>query len=272
MFPRMLRASSAAFCLLGLAAFPSPAQEPQAPLPPENLKEAIRSDALSIPTAGEFMAAMDKVAKTNWQMLYRKPIPTAFSSRAQNALNLGGLIADGYLAVEAEDSQQVKNIGKDVVGLAKALGVSEQVISRGNSITEFAEKNEWNTLKEELEATQNEVKLALADQQDEDLICLVTVGAWIRGLETVSSWIDRNYAEEPARLLRQPAIVRILRARLDATSEKSRDDKLVKEVRASLKKLEDLTDFPADGTPDAERVKKIYAVASELSQLISSKP
>ena len=37
------------------------------------------------------------------------------------ALNLGGLIADGYIAVEAEDAQQVKNIGADIMALAKPL-------------------------------------------------------------------------------------------------------------------------------------------------------
>ena len=36
--------------------------------------------------------------------------------------------------------------------------MSENVLSRGNSINEFAENSEWDALQEELEATQNEVK------------------------------------------------------------------------------------------------------------------
>jgi hypothetical protein len=62
-----------------------------------------------------------------------------YRNRAQIALNLGGLIADGFIAVEAQDGQQVKNIGTDIIKLAKALGVSENVLSRGKSINEFAE-------------------------------------------------------------------------------------------------------------------------------------
>ena len=46
------------------------------------------------------------------------------------ALNLGTLIADGYIAVEAHDGQQVKNIGKDVLALAKKLSVSQSVLAR----------------------------------------------------------------------------------------------------------------------------------------------
>jgi len=92
----------------------------------------------------------------------RGPISTAYKNRAQIALNLGSLIADGFIAVEAKDSQQVKNIGTDIVKMAKALGVSEHVLSRGNSINEFAENDEWDALQEELEATQNEVKASNA--------------------------------------------------------------------------------------------------------------
>src|SRR5206468_8124146 len=105
----------------------------------DEMTKAAKTDALTIPTPGELMAALNKVAKPNWQQQYRQPIPTAFTSRPQIALNLGGLIADGYLAVEAEDSQQVKNIGKDIVALAKTLGVSENVLRRGKSLTDFAE-------------------------------------------------------------------------------------------------------------------------------------
>jgi len=126
-------------------------------LPADQLAKAVRSDSISIPTPGELFAAVEKPGKTDWSGQYRGPIPVTYRNRAQIALNLGGLIADGFVAVEAKDSQQVKNIGSDIIKLAKALGVSQNLLSRGNSINEFAENNEWDTLQEELEATQNEV-------------------------------------------------------------------------------------------------------------------
>ena len=96
------------------------------------------------------------------------------------ALNLGTLIADGYIAVEAHDGQQVKNVGKDVLALAKKLSVSQSVLARGQSIAQFAENSAWEQLNEELEATQNEVKKALEENRDTDLITLVSIGGWIR--------------------------------------------------------------------------------------------
>ena len=35
--------------------------------------------------------------------------------------------------MEAQDAQQVKNIGKDIVALAKPLGVQQDIINRGKS-------------------------------------------------------------------------------------------------------------------------------------------
>src|SRR2546423_8692727 len=134
---------------------------PPPPLSQDQLAKAIKIDSLTIPTPGELFAALEKPGKPDWAGQYRTPIPMTYRNRAQIALNLGGLVADGLIAVEAQDSQQVKNIGTDIVKLAKALGVSENVLARGNSINEFAENSEWDALHEELEATQNEVKTSM---------------------------------------------------------------------------------------------------------------
>src|SRR5882757_7126796 len=120
------------------------------PLTPEEISGAALVDGLSIPMPGEFMAALNKLGKLDWTTKFRPPIATNYSSRPQTALNLGGLIADGYVAIEAADGQQVKNLGKDVIALAKVLGVSKDVVERASSIASFSEKNQWDQLKEEL--------------------------------------------------------------------------------------------------------------------------
>ncbi|MDQ3625160.1 MAG: hypothetical protein M3463_22230, partial [Verrucomicrobiota bacterium] len=169
-------------------------------LTPEEISGAARIDLLSVPTPGELLAALEKVGKPDWSQQFRAPIATNFSSRAQMALNLGGLIADGYIAVQAENAQAVKNVGRDIMALAKPLGVKEEIINRGKSLTDFADQKQWDVLKEELEAAQNEVKDKLADNKDQDLICLVTLGGWLRGTEVLSGWVAGHYSEPRARL------------------------------------------------------------------------
>ena len=254
--------------LTGMVASAAPTP---APLSAKDLAAVAKIEAVTIPTPAETMAALSKVAKPNWQSRYRPPISTTFPSRAQIALNIGGLIADGYIAVEAEDAQQVKNTGKDIIALAKSLAVSESVIARGNSIFEFAERNEWNTLKEELEATQNEVKLSLEQQHDSDLVCLVTLGAWLRGTEILSGWIAENYTPAAAKLLRQPEIVALMRTKLEALPAKAKEDSLVVELIAGLPELEQQVSFSSDKIPTQDDVKAIKETSSKLMRRISTK-
>src|SRR6188472_2298202 len=197
----------ASFMLALVAAISAVAAEEGQHLSSDQMAKAVKTDAITVPTPGELFAALGKSGKINWSAQYRAPIPTTYKNRAQLALNLGGLIADGFIAVEAQDSQQVKNIGSDVIKLAKALGVSQNILSRSNSINDFAETNQWDSLQEELEATQNEVKNSMQSHSDQDLVILVSIGGWIRGTQVVSGSVAANYDARSAKLLRQPALV-----------------------------------------------------------------
>ena len=237
----------------------------------DQMAKAARTDSISVPTPGELFAALGKTGKINWSAQYRGPIPMTYSNRAQIALNLGGLIADGFIAVEAKDGQQVKNIGSDIMKLGKALGVSEQLLSRGNSINDFAEHNEWDTLQAELEATENEVKSSMQSHADQDLVILVTLGGWIRGTQVVTGAIIKNYNEPAAKVLRQPALVRFLQSKVDEISPELRQEHLVKDVREQLAGLEKLVSFPQEKSPSVEEVRKVNEAVGKLMTEIENK-
>lgn len=254
-----------------VAAISAVAAEEGQHLSSDQMAKAAKSDAITVPTPGELFAALGKSGKINWSAQYRAPIPTTYGNRAQIALNLGGLIADGFIAVEAKDGQQVKNIGSDIMKLGKALGVSEQLLSRGNSINEFAENNEWDTLQEELEATQNEVKSSMQSHADQDLVILVTLGGWIRGTQVVTGAIMKNYNESAAKVLREPVLVHFMQSKLNAISPELRQDPLVKDVSEQLAGIEKLVSFPEGKAPTAEDVKKLNEAVSKLMTKIESK-
>src|SRR6266496_2238313 len=240
-------------------------------LPPDQLEKAARSDSISIPTPGELFAALGKSEKTNWSGQYRGPMPVTYRNRAQIALNLGGLIADGFIAVEAKDSQQVKNIGSDIIKLAKALGVSENLLRRGNSLNEFAENDEWDVLQEELEATQNEVKTSMQTHSDQDLVILVSVGGWVRGTQVVSAAIMQNYDERSAKGLRQPALVSWIHAKIGEISPELRGDPLVKNVSEQLTAIGKLVSFPVGKAPSVDEVRKVNEAVGKVMEEIENK-
>jgi hypothetical protein len=188
------------------------------------------------------------------------------------ALNIGGLIADGFIAVEAEDSQQVKNIGKDIMALARPLGVQQEILNRGRSLTDFAERGQWNTLKEDLEATQNEVKTAMTENKDSSLITLVTLGGWIRSVEAMADYVSKHYTAEGAKLLRQPAVARHLAEQLAALPEKVRDDGAVRKARSGLQSIEKAVSFPSGTVPDQDAVKELARSSQEtLKEIVKKK-
>lgn len=263
----MLFSPFPAFAEQQTAGMPSTADSP---LTTDELKRTISIDALTVPTLGEFFKAIEKGGKLNWTSQYRPPVSTKSTSRAQMALSLGTLIADGYIAVEAQDGQQVKNVGKDVLTLAKKLSVSQSILSRGTSIAQFAENNAWDQLNEELEATQNEVKKALKENRDTDLITLVSTGDWIRGMEVVSGLILQNYNPDDAKLLRQPALASYLQDKLSHLPDRLLKDSLVQKVNTRISDLQKLVSFPTDHVPSTDEVKEINKATSKLIKEIST--
>jgi hypothetical protein len=276
------RSLLAAFSLAGTGLFA--AGEPAAPAPeaappiPEvpaltaaELSSAAKVDSVSIPTPGELMAAVSKLGKPDWSAAFRQPIGTVYSSRAQMALNIGSLIADGFIAVEAKDAQQVKNIGRDIIALAKPLNVQQDILNRGKSLTDFAEHGQWDTLKEELEATQNEVKAAMSGNKDTDLIALVTLGGWIRAIDAMAGYVNQHYTADGAKLLRQPAIARFLSERLNALPERLRDDATVRKARQGLTAIETAVSFPTATVPTQDAVRELATSTGDLLKELAKK-
>ena len=270
---RTLTGGLALLCLSALALGEEAATQvtAAAPLSAEEIAGAGKIDALSIPTPGELLAALNKLGKMDWSSKFRAPVATSDPSRAKMALNLGGLIADGYIAVEAEDTQQVKNLGKDILALGKSLGVSKEILDRGKSLTEFADSKQWDVLKEELEATQNEVKDAMETNKDLDLVTLVTLGGWLRGTEVLSGWIAEHYTEAGAKLLRQPGIVAFLGGKIEAMPEKTKSENSVKKAQAKLKEIEAAVSFPTSAAPTQDAIKNLHKLIADLMKELARK-
>jgi hypothetical protein len=254
--------------VLALIALPAAGlQAAENAMTPGQIDQAIRVESLTIPMPGEFFAAINKVERPNWKQMVRTGTPEVTANRAQIALVLGTLVADGYIAVEAQDGQGVKNIGKEIINLAKKLNVSQSVLGRGNSINDFAENNDWNALREELEATQNEVKLDMFEQKDNNLVTLVSLGAWVRGTELASGLVERTYTPEAARLLRQPAIIEYLLEQIASLSQAMQEDPLIANLRATLEKS---LDFVKAETPSKENMAELHAAMSSAARSIAT--
>jgi hypothetical protein len=213
---------------------------------------AVFLDTLSIPSPGEVFSALNKVCRPNWATLVTPATAPVSGDRAQLALAIGVLATDGYIAVEAQDGQQVKNVGREILAMAKALGVSQSLLARGNSLVEFADNGAWDALADELAATEEEVKATMTGQKDRDLVLLTSAAAWLRGLETATGVVLADDSLSGAGVIRLPELAARLSSDLGTLPERLGGNPRVVAVRQALAKASGLLSAE-DPTPDRRK-------------------
>jgi len=242
-----------------------------APMTESQKQAAVFLDALSIPSPGEVFAALNKSSHPNWAALITPAEAPLTTDRSQLALAVGVMAANGYIAVEAQDGQQVKNIGREMMTSAKALGVSQNLMGRGDSLMEFAANDAWDSLADELEATENEVKASMVEQKDHVLVTLTSAAAWLRGLDVATQVVLSSETLQGASLIRQQELARRLSIQLDTLPERMKHDGLVSRVKATLDNVTQLLGSHPDSI-EAERrmIQQIHDSTSGLVKEILS--
>src|SRR5205814_8106055 len=126
------------------------------------------------------------------------------AGRERKGLIFGGLIADGFLIVEAERKNLVENFGRVLLEQARALGVGDRVMRHSASLTELGRRGEWQQVRQELIGTQADVEQAMVELHDEKMAHLISLGGWLRGLEISACAVDMAFASHGATVLTQP--------------------------------------------------------------------
>lgn len=246
---------------------------PQAPAgPPAGTKPAAAAaivPAAQAPSARfveELFSSLARQSKPDWAAKFRPPNPAPLVGRVQTALVLGIFLADSYLGAQAEDSQQCRNAGKEMLALAKTLGVQSEVLDRGRSLGEAAQRRDWPGVKLELEAILAELSAGLRAHQDEGIVRLIALGSWLRGLEVVAGTVGENYSESTALLLRQPALALEMEAGFERLGEALNTTPLLAQLRPQLLEIQLLLAGPHGEAPTQLQVK---ALASTLSKALN---
>ena len=225
-----------------------------------------------IPVPSEIFNVLDKVGAPHWREVLR-PVPKNLktpSEREQIALLLGTVIAEGFVAVEATDEVEVKNIGQTVIKLAKALHVEASVTKRANAIIDNADQKNWKQVRKELDAAQRDAQEAMHAMQDDDLSQLVSLGGWLRGLEALTVVVKREFKKDSADLLHQPSLLDYFDKRLGSMPKKMQDKPLVAKMRKGLAEIRPL--MGTEGSDISEKtVGDINAIAEDLIKAINVK-
>lgn len=224
-----------------------------------------------VPVPSEIFAVLDKLGTPNWREQLRDSLGKNSGNRAQVALLLGTVIAEGFIAVEAEDPERVKTIGREVLALAEAINVRKAVLARSKSITEKAEAKDWRAVRVEFDGALQDVRGAMVELGDADLAQLVSMGGWIRGTQVLTAIVGQDFSPDGAELLHQPELLVYFSGKLDGIkTTRLGKDELVVRVRKLLNSIRPLIG-KEDGTKiSPENVRKINDLTTEVVTAITS--
>lgn len=252
----------------GAPGAPAPPQPPPAKIDVGAIPATV-VDSVVVPVPSEVFGVLDKLGTPNWQAVLRPSTAKPLGNRPQVALILGTVIAEGFIAVEAEDTEAVKRIGKNVLNLSAAIGVRKSVTARSNAIIESADKKNWARVRAELDGALKDVKEAMVELRDEQLAHLVSLGGWLRGTEALTDIIRKNYSRDCAELLHQPILLDFFQRRLREMDGRLKEDAVVAKIEKRLPEFQVLIGGGSD--IPAESVEQIHAIASDLVAAVATK-
>ena len=197
----------------------------------------------------------------------RKMPPRMPQDRADLAVELGFLIADGFLVVQAEQLDRVQELANDLTRYGKALGAGDRVNGHAASLLESARNKDVAQLKKELTATQHDVELELVSLKDADLAHLISLGGWIRALEVATVAVDNQFTVERARKVMREDIADYYSESVTGLEPKISERPNYLAMRDLLAGLRTEMTVPDGEEPKRETMTEIRKQAAKLVEL-----
>lgn len=183
------------------------------------------------------------------------------------ALEMGYLLADGFIAVRSGHMNDVKPIALDLTRYGKALGVGDKMNVHSASLLENAEKGQLEQFKKNLSATQSDVNEELTSLRDPDLAHLIALGGWVRALEASTAAICDKFNAEQAAIIFYADAPAYFSEILQGVNPRTAKRIQVPKLRALLDELARQMDMPDGEAPTLEKVKALHQTVGRLSTL-----
>ncbi len=187
--------------------------------------------------------------------------------RTDLALEIGFLIADGFLAVQHGHIEDIEPIAKNLSKYGRALGAGDRVNRHAKSLLKNAKKKNIEALKNELAATQKDVEKELVQLKDADLAHLISLGGWIRALECASAAVNKEFTEERANQLFREDIADYYEGSIGGLEPRISKKPTFIAIREICSGLKVTMTLAPDEEPSEAKVKEITKQAKRLALL-----
>lgn len=225
-------------------------------------------DEVVVPVPSEVFGVLDKLGQPDWHRELRLSEVPRSSDRVKLALLFGTVVAEGFIAVQAQDAEAVEETGREVLRLAKAIGVEKAVVPHCQSIFEAARNQDWHSIRREFDRTQKTVRTTMEEMRDTDLAHCVSIGGWLRGTEVITTVIRSGYSEERADVLNQPDLANHFVDQLERMLEGDGKNETLHEIRSGVDKIQKVMQTKGDRSISPHGVSKIYRLSHRLVDMI----
>ncbi len=162
---------------------PATAQDiPKELLEDEHFLEEFGVNKLTTPSIRKIFDQLSRLEDLPYEK-FQRDVPKTSSDRTKLALNLGGLIADGFFVVYTENLQDLEDVGRAILKHAAGLGAGARFTSHAKSLVEHSNDGNSEKLRDELARTQADVEMEMITLRDEDAVHLIGFGGWLRAFE-----------------------------------------------------------------------------------------
>jgi hypothetical protein len=232
--------------------------------------QAKQVEGVLVPVPKEIFHTLDEFRVANWHAVQHPEIVhwRSHGDQVQIALLLGVEIAEGFVAVEAEDGAEVKSIGNTVLKLARGLGVEKSALRRSRSIVEYSDKSEWTAARKEWDGVFSDLETGMIEIKSKELAQLVSVGGWLRGTEALCALVLQNYSAEHAELIRQQVMLDYLEKQLLGMKSEIRSRPVVTKMLTGIRRIRALISNDKE-SPTEKTVREIDEICKELVRLSS---
>jgi hypothetical protein len=237
--------------------------------PAEHEREELGVNPYTAPSVAEIFQQLDDLKPLPYDQLKRDFPQATHAGREQMGMVFGGLVADGFLIVEAQKKNLVDDLGRVLLRQARSLGVGDRVMRHSASLTELGKKGDWQAVRRELISTQQDVEEAMTALRDQKMAHLISLGGWLRGLEICAGAVESNYTTDRAAVLWQRDLINYFAEELKTLPPAVAHKPLFEKIRVGVEAIRALLNR-APEKMSLEDVKTLHAQAKELNLAIAA--
>lgn len=230
-------------------------------------EKALFKTNVVVPVPSEIIMALDMLSETNWKAVVEYDYSANYSDYYKIALNLGVRVAQGFIAIQAQDRRNTGEMFSVSRDLAENFGAKSEMFVDRDEVARLLNAGEWL----ELRAILDDIHLKVKDEMikyDPDFVTLAGVGGWIEGLHIVSKALKTNYTEEASAILYQPELINHFIEKVGQLKPSNADNEEVKAIKEKLPVIRDLCAVGQGNPISIDSIDSLYTISSSLNSII----